>query len=329
MSYPISDTSWITGGFYPGPNTTLGATNYGPLLCGGAPVLLDSTQAPTPFQDPQQYTINPTIQQALGPTASSDLIGLLPVRDTTGSIIVPNGAGLITLNSGQTIGYDPTTTQGRITPFFPGLEVGGYSATLDGGLISFTGSNVRILIECAEIPKGSTGRYYKQLLEATTISVGIHREVAPARAGGFINPKGFALGKRTIAGTLILTQFTADTLYDFLQDILMVDGSKDSLFTKVDQLPPFNITMLLASETGYVSSRRLLGVKFLTDGTVYSIQDMLTEQTLSWMALDFTPLTPLTLNNMFKPASAQDQTTNRQRTPNDLMAPQGATTSWS
>ena len=180
------------------------------------------------------------------------------------------------------------------------------------------------MIESADV--GSDGRrHYKQLLEATTITVSVHREVAPVRAGGYINPKGFALGTRTIAGSLILTQFTADVMFNFLQSLNLTDGSKDTVFTKTDQLPPFNITMIFTNELGYASQRKLLGVKFVTDGVTYSIQDMLVEQMLSWMALDFTPLMPLTVDNLYTPTNAYDQTTRRERVPADAMRQQNQT----
>lgn len=113
------------------------------------------------------------------------------------------------------------------------------------------------------------------------------------RACGYINPKGFARGRRTIAGTLILTQFTVDVLFRFLQAVLPNDYSKDTTYVKIDQLPTFNLTLLFADEYGNASYRRLLGVDFITDGTVYSIQDLLTEETISYMASDFTPLLPV------------------------------------
>jgi hypothetical protein len=42
-------------------------------------------------------------------------------------------------------------------------------------------------------------------------------------------------------------------------------------------------------------------MEFVTDGTVYSINDLLSEQTISFMAADFTPLLPLNENPVFNP----------------------------
>jgi len=79
------------------------------------------------------------------------------------------------------------------------------------------------------------------------------------------------------------------------------DISKDSQYVKDDQLPPFNMTLLFTDEYGNVSYRRILGVDFVTDGVVYSTNDMLTEQTISYMASDFTPLLDINSSALFHP----------------------------
>lgn len=307
---PTSLLSYSTGGLYPN------LPNYGPLVAGGAPIILNPTPALNPSEDPGQFGLGPKLN--LSPEQLSDLQSLSTIRNTSGTQIVPTPSGFAQIGNGYSLSFDPGTLRGRITPALSTSEVNGTAQTVTGDTGVYTGADVRLMIESSEAsPDGR--RYAKQLLEATTITVSVHREVAPVRAGGYINPKGFALGKRTIAGTLIVTQFTADVLLAFLQSVMLIDGSKDTTFTKVDQLPPFNITMIFTNELGYASERKLLGVKFVTDGVVYSIQDMLVEQTLSFMALDFTPLVPLTLTSLYQPTNLLDQTTRRERTPSDLM----------
>ena len=93
-----------------------------------------------------------------------------------------------------------------------------------------------------------------------------------------------------------------DVLFRFLQAVLPNDISKDTTYVKPDQIPPFNATILLADEYGHASYRLLLGLEFITDGTAYSIQDLLTEETISYMASDFTPLMPVTHGVLFNPA---------------------------
>lgn len=157
----------------------------------------------------------------------------------------------------------------------------------DEYLCTYSGSDLTVLLEVA----GSSQRA-KVLLELVTISVSVHREKDPVRALGYTNPKAFSRGRRTIGGTLVLTQFNVDVLYRFL-GMAIKDVSKDTYSSKADQLPPFNLTLLFADEFGHASQRRLLGCDLLTDGTVYSSNDMFSEQTITYMAADFTPLLPL------------------------------------
>lgn len=307
----LSTLNYVTSGLYPN------FPNYGPLLAGGAPVTLNPTPHFNASEDPATpglpATLNLSAQQIL------DLQSLSSIRQPDGSVVVPNRDGFVSVGEGYQLGFDPTTLQGRIQPALVPDSLSGQIDLFGNTGQTYTGADVRLMIESSEAsPDGR--RYAKQLLESTTITVSVHREVAPVRAGGYINPKGFALGKRTIAGTLIVTQFTADILLDFLQSVMMNDVSKDTTFNKIDQLPPFNITLIFTNEQGYASQRRLLGVKFVTDGVVYSIQDMLVEQTISWMATDFTPLVPFTLENLYRPVNQLEKTTRRERTPSDVMA---------
>ena len=82
-------------------------------------------------------------------------------------------------------------------------------------MATYTGSDVRVIIELAS-PGAGAPRFSKQLLEVTTLTVSCHRVKTPAVACGYINPKGFARGRRTIAGTLALTKFTTEVLMRFL-----------------------------------------------------------------------------------------------------------------
>ena len=169
---------------------------------------------------------------------------------------------------------------------------------------TYTGADIRVVIDMVNTPVSSQQRVdHKQLVECTTFTVSVHREKAAVRAAGYINPKAFARGRRTIAGTMVLTQFTVDVLYRFLQaqQLSGHDVSKDTQYVKVDQLPPFNMTLLFTDEFGNVSYRRILGVEFVTDGVVYSTNDMLSEQTVSYMASDFTPLLNIDASALFRP----------------------------
>jgi len=174
---------------------------------------------------------------------------------------------------------------------------------------SFAGSDIRVLLWMKGTPA-------KELLELTTITVSVHREKAPVRALGYTGPKGFGRGKRTIAGTIVLTTFNVDFLYRFLGANYSKDFSKSDAYQKVDQLPPFNLKIAFIDEYGVSSYRDLMGVELVTSGDVYSSQDFYSEQTLSYMAADFTPLVPM---GKSAAKSTGDTGTGAQKTPRDLI----------
>jgi hypothetical protein len=309
----ISDLSHVTDGHEVGTQTSLDKTGYATLVTGGVPDL----SVPNPSIEDQSSVLDNYSNNSIVQTLRNNE-GTAPstVQDVDGRVIVPTTNGYINLGSGHQLEFDDQTLAGRITPAMNPQN------SLQENRISYTGSDIRLIIEIPDPNKqgDSAQRYAKKLFECTTITVSVHRAKSQVRALGYINPKGFARGTRTVAGTIILTQFTVDALYNFLQSGQYTnDKSKDSTYLKVDQLPPFNITILFCNEQGFASYRRLLGVEFVTDGTTYSIQDMYTEQSITFMCEDFTPLLPLDLSSLFNSTIPKDPTTSPEATPKDKM----------
>ncbi len=246
------------------------------------------------------------------PSTQPSQLATISLPDGT-SQRVTDSTQAVNLGGGQLL-YLPTSGSSIITPALrSSSQAQEYSSIDEDRLHTFSGSDMRVMIE----PIYQTGKNNnKQLIETTTLTVSIHREKAPVRAIGYINPKSFARGRRTIAGTMILTQFTVDIMYRFLSGHLDPrDASKDSFYLKSDQLPPFNMTLMFCDEYGHASYRRLLGVDIVTDGTVYSINDMMTEQTITYMASDFTPLLPLRRSVLLEPSDALKA----EKTPKDML----------
>lgn len=249
------------------------------------------------------------------PTGAASSLNIGPSLITQGLPSSNEGSGFDGVSSGGILpaGSNPTPFASPATSDGSGVNI--YNLPLNGNPPSFSspltpapvpnpppigleqvyqtyaGSDMRVMLTLSD-PTGQGRNLTKQLVELTTLTVSIHRVKSPARACGYINPRGFARHGRTIAGTMILTQFTLDVLTRFLYSQLSTDLSKDSFYLKTDQLPPFDLTLVFCDEYGNSSYRRLLGVDIVDDGTIYSQNDMFTEQTLSYMAADFTPLLP-------------------------------------
>lgn len=314
MSYSSPALTSVSQGLSQGTTTS-----FDPLVTGLPTSLSNSFQA-TPTNSASNLGVQPLPNSPLNPANIQALNSAL--YDASGRPVQPNSSASIDLGNGTVLSFDLNTLNAVATP---ALKPTG-SLYDDVGESMFTASDCRIMVEIPQTPtfNGSNikSRIAKQLIEITTLSVSSHRSKVPARAFGYINPRGFARGSRTIAGTMILSKTTAEVLYRFLQSGLMADLSKDTIYTKIDQLPPMDFTLLFSNEEGYISSQRLLGVEFVTDGTTISIQDVILEQQITWIAADFTPLTPTNFNTFFNVNTTASNATASQPTVGSILGKQ-------
>jgi hypothetical protein len=137
------------------------------------------------------------------------------------------------------------------------------------------------------------------LLNLQSITVSTFRTKPQVRALGTVNPRGFARGSRTSAGTMILTEFEKDVFWDLVAlpaeptpstDMNLGDAGRSVL---PDQIAPFDLILVFNNELGAAAYRYIYGIEIVTNGIVYSIQDLYHEDTVSFMCRDITPLQPL------------------------------------
>jgi len=136
------------------------------------------------------------------------------------------------------------------------------------------------------------------ILTLQAITVSTFRTKRQVRALGHVNPRGVARGNRTVGGTLILTEFDRDAFWKLISIPDPVAGSDINIGDSgaavlADQIAPFDILLMFANEAGLMSYRMIYEIDIVTNGSVYSIQDMYSENTLSFLCTDITPLTPL------------------------------------
>jgi hypothetical protein len=55
---------------------------------------------------------------------------------------------------------------------------------------------------------------------------------------------------------------------------------------KTDEMPPFDINITFLNEYGNSATLNLYGVHILTEGQTMSIEDMITENTMQYLAMD-------------------------------------------
>lgn len=124
--------------------------------------------------------------------------------------------------------------------------------------------------------------------ELQTISYSIHRENHPVRTLGHVSPIGFVRSGRTIAGSMIFTVFNNYAFYKLRQ---YQEAIANNLYPLADMLPPLDIVLTFANEYGLFSKMKIYGVTFIDEGGTMSIDDLITESTMTYMARGIQPLT--------------------------------------
>lgn len=129
-----------------------------------------------------------------------------------------------------------------------------------------------------------------ELAEIQTISYSIHRENTPIRTIGHVNPRGFVKGSRTIAGSLIFTVFNEYAFYR-IKEFREIMASTGLFFAPLaDMLPPFDIVLSFFNEYGLGAKMKIYGVTIVDEGQTMSVDDLITEQTYTFMARGIQPL---------------------------------------
>ena len=155
------------------------------------------------------------------------------------------------------------------------------------------------------------------IAELVGISYTITREIAPIYTTGSPDPRSFSKGKRGIAGTLVFQKFDRQALRDLMDKSVYVAKNDDfqsagwrpvdeisgianderlgvrlAAPIYVDQIPPFDITITYANETGQLAMERLLGVQILNEGNGISIDDLTHETNCTFVCRHVTGMIP-------------------------------------
>jgi len=159
------------------------------------------------------------------------------------------------------------------------------------------------------------------------ISFSTTREKAPVYTLGNVDAVAFGRGKRGHAGSMIFTNFDRHALYDVQKalegtpqelmyyrkgndipaggrsvllgsqsyegDLSAIGNSYKVPSNYSDQIPPFTITLTGQNEYGSTSVMALLGVEFINEGSGISIDDIVTETQMTFVARAIQTWTPL------------------------------------
>lgn len=148
----------------------------------------------------------------------------------------------------------------------------------------------QLMERLAALQKKRSGASTKVLAEIQTLSASTARDKREVRSLGSVHPKAFCRGPRSVAGSMIFTVFNQHVLYEFLEAHASDFDAVAFQAVLLDQIPPVDISILFANEYGSVSRMGIYGVEFMNEGQVFSIEDLLTEMTVNYVARGIDPI---------------------------------------
>jgi hypothetical protein len=173
------------------------------------------------------------------------------------------------------------------------------------------------------------------------ISFSTTREKAPIYVLGSVDAVSFGRGKRGHAGSLIFTNFDRHALYDLKSlsprngrpmmywrkgtdvpaggrsmllgtqleagDVTTLAASTQAEANYSDQIPPFTIVLTSQNEYGNISVMGILGVELINEGSGISIDDIVTETQMTFVARTILGWRPIDRSNLkaFEPGIFQ------------------------
>lgn len=122
-----------------------------------------------------------------------------------------------------------------------------------------------------------------------TITISSTTSVNPVRQLGHRKVKSYTKGARTFAGSMIFTVIDKDPFQElFAFDALNTAVRSDGKW-HIDMLPPFDAIITGVNEGGAAGVQIIQGITLTNTGTTYSVDDMYTESTYTYVAEHVTP----------------------------------------
>lgn len=132
---------------------------------------------------------------------------------------------------------------------------------------------------------GEGKNFYKPIIELGSVysfTYSSFREKNAVRTLGRVSAQGYTRGQRTIAGSMNFTVFQSHELMDFLRP--------NSNFVLLDQLPKFNMMLVMLNEYGGASIMHLFNVEISSESQQMSVEDLALVDSVSFYATDIATL---------------------------------------
>lgn len=189
------------------------------------------------------------------------------------------------------------------------------------GRQTFSGTDIAVVFSIPYVEYGYlANKTFKSAIELQTITISSTTSVLPVRRIGESRPVSFLKGSRTFAGSMVFTLLGNDPF----REIFGIDALNNSAVNDnswhIDQMPPFDIIIVAQNETGGVGIQIIDSARIVNWGTTFSVDDMYTESTYTYIAEHVTPFYAgeLSFDNFSTDPFASD-TLQRPKTPDDLI----------
>jgi len=163
------------------------------------------------------------------------------------------------------------------------------------------GVSTHILLEFSQetgVESGGDGTGLLYLGSVMSLSYSVYRDKTPVFNCGSHLIDGFSIANKYVAGSLITIMYEYDEFAEFMSllnsgDDTTVEAYQNAVGIREfhtfmrDDLMPFNIHAIFTNEyTGSTREIVIYDATFINNGQVMSIQDLITENTLQYVARD-------------------------------------------
>ena len=200
----------------------------------------------------------------------------------------------------------------------------GNSGDYTNTYVSYSGTDIVVTAQLC-IDNKSTGNIMT-MGSLQTLSYSVYDRMEPIHSLGNINAKDYVHTHRYIAGSMVFAVFDEHWAKRFLEEYRKANNIPSSEKILTDEMPPLNLTISMGNEYGSASRFVLYGVRFFNEGMTVSVNDIYTEHTYQYVALNIDYL-----ENLRKPGESaakkstpkqQDDQKTQEQQPNDGGSPQ-------
>lgn len=149
--------------------------------------------------------------------------------------------------------------------------------------VSYSGTD---MVVTAQLCINNTKSEFMTIGSLQTITYSVYDRMEPIHSLGNVNAKDYVHTHRYIAGSMIFAVFDQHWAKEFIEKYCKSAGIPESDKILTDEIPPMNITISMGNEYGCSSRVALYGVRLFNEGMTMSVNDIYTEHTYQFVALN-------------------------------------------